>query len=170
MSTWEELRVCTCHQPRAAYPHPAVCTNIVPCSAPRGPDLTGRHGCWEMWWQWALRSVFIIFFRREKFNDFVFHMIYLWRKKGPHILDFMYCASRWVPILRVAGLWLGVVLIIGNQQTQKLFLQSKFSFIFLSTKHIRSCPLQCSPLSSPASGTRGWRHRACRCKHSPRPG
>ena len=72
-----------------------------------------------------------LYFRREKFNDFVFHMIYLWRKKGPHILDFMYCASRWVPILRVAGLWLGVVLIIGNRQTQKLFLQSKFSSFFI---------------------------------------
>ena len=42
---------------RAAYPHPAVCTNIVPCSAPH--SLTGRHGCCEMWRQWALRSVFL---------------------------------------------------------------------------------------------------------------
>ena len=35
-----------------------------------------------------------------------------------------------MPILRVAGLWLGVVLIMGNRQTQKLFLQSKFSSFF----------------------------------------
>ena len=58
----------------AAYPHPAVCTNIVPCSAPH--SLTGRHGCCEMWGQWS--------------DDFVFNIIYLRRKKnGQNLVNFV---------------------------------------------------------------------------------
>ena len=73
---------------RAVYPHPAVCTNIVPCSAPH--SLTGRHGCCEIWGQWS--------------DDFVFNIIYLRRNKTAKILLILLMyASRRVQILRVAG-------------------------------------------------------------------
>ena len=40
-------------------------------------------------------------------NDFLFHFIYLWRKKTAQILLFsLMDASRWLPILRVAVPWI----------------------------------------------------------------
>ena len=59
--------------PSAAYPHPAVCTNIVPCSAPRGPG----------WLDWPSRVLwdvvtmgttkcFLIYFRRTTLFSILF--------------------------------------------------------------------------------------------------
>ena len=62
--------------------------------------LTGRHGCREMWWQWALRSVFLyildgrLYFPYDLFKT----------KKTPKILlIYPMNATRRVPILRVAS-------------------------------------------------------------------
>ena len=49
--------------------------------------LTGNHGCCEMWWQWALQSVFLIYLRQTTLYSILF--IYD-EKNGPHIVIFIY--------------------------------------------------------------------------------
>ena len=62
MSTWEQLRVGTWHTSAPVQPTLTLLSALIlsPALLLTGLDgLTGRHGCCEMWWQWALRSVFI---------------------------------------------------------------------------------------------------------------
>ena len=69
-------------------------------------NLTGPHRCREVRWQWVLRSVHLIYFRRVNSNDFgIPNNLYL-RVNSAYILIILCMYASWrVPILPFVLLW-----------------------------------------------------------------
>ena len=88
----------------------------------------------------------LIYLRREKSDDFVFNIKYLRRKKTAKILLILLMyASRRVQILRVAGVWYGVMIFYHASVTLSILFFNYFKCIFvyfieLSSYNKNICP------------------------------
>ena len=143
--------------------------------------LTGRHGCREMWWQWALRSVFLyildgrLYFPYDLFKT----------KKTPKILlIYPMNATRRVPILRVASAWLQEIedaLYLGGVLAKPIkwdmYCQTHFIRVNFTVCSLRArrdlCPLGGMPPTwwgrlRTWTGTCRWHQSWCpSCPHCP---